>query len=133
LEGVAGHVVFQKASASSLPFEEGAFDTVVSNLVFHEVSDVKDRKELLHEHCESQEGRGLRLSGSLPVEAGVWRARGLVGRHARLGDRASGADPDLRPGVHPEAIAAALHGWRPGDTEGHEVTEAGGGDGPLAV
>ena len=49
LEGVAGHVVFQKASASSLPFEEGAFDTVVSNLVFHEVSDVKDRKELLHE------------------------------------------------------------------------------------
>jgi ubiquinone/menaquinone biosynthesis C-methylase UbiE len=42
-------VSFQKASASALPFVEGYFDAVVSNLVFHEVSDSKDKRELIRE------------------------------------------------------------------------------------
>jgi SAM-dependent methyltransferase len=49
IEGVAGRVVFERASASSLPFDEGAFDVVVSNLVFHEVRDVRDKKKLIKE------------------------------------------------------------------------------------
>lgn len=49
IEGVAGRVVFERASAASLPFDEGAFDVVVSNLVFHEVRDVRDKKELIEE------------------------------------------------------------------------------------
>jgi len=49
IEGVAERVVFQKASASKLPFEDGAFDAAVSNLVFHEVGDTKDKRELIHE------------------------------------------------------------------------------------
>jgi SAM-dependent methyltransferase len=49
MEGVAGRVTFQKASASKLPFEDGYFNAVVSNLVFHEVSDTKDKRDLIRE------------------------------------------------------------------------------------
>jgi SAM-dependent methyltransferase len=49
MEGVAGRVTFQKASASKLPFEDGYFDSVVSNFVFHEVSDTKDKREVIRE------------------------------------------------------------------------------------
>jgi len=47
--GVAGRTDFQKASASALPFEDGFFDAAVSNFVFHEVSDAKDKRELIRE------------------------------------------------------------------------------------
>lgn len=43
IEGVEDHVKFQRASASNLPFKDGEFDVVVSNFVFHEVRDVKDK------------------------------------------------------------------------------------------
>jgi len=49
IEGVAERVTFQKASASALPFEDGCFDMVASNLVFHTVSDVKDKREVIKE------------------------------------------------------------------------------------
>jgi ubiquinone/menaquinone biosynthesis C-methylase UbiE len=49
IEGVNERVTFQKASAVSLPFEEGHFDAAVSNFVFHEVSDARDKRELVRE------------------------------------------------------------------------------------
>jgi SAM-dependent methyltransferase len=49
IEGVADRVTFQKASASALPFGDGYFDAVVSNLVFHEVRDSSDKREVVHE------------------------------------------------------------------------------------
>ena len=49
IEGVADRVTFQKASAAVLPFDDGSMDVVVSNLVFHEVSGVKDKRELIRE------------------------------------------------------------------------------------
>jgi SAM-dependent methyltransferase len=49
IEGVAERVTFDRASASSLPFDDEAFDLVVSNVVFHEVRDVRDKKELIKE------------------------------------------------------------------------------------
>jgi ubiquinone/menaquinone biosynthesis C-methylase UbiE len=49
LEGVAERVSFQKASASALPFEDDYFDAVVSNLVFHEVSDSADKRNVIRE------------------------------------------------------------------------------------
>lgn len=49
IEGVAERVVFQKASASALPFDDGVFDVAVSNLVFHEVSGVRDKKNVIKE------------------------------------------------------------------------------------
>ncbi len=48
-EAVSDRVVFQKASASSLPFGDGFFDAAVSNLCFHEVSDTKNKRELIRE------------------------------------------------------------------------------------
>ena len=47
--GVSDRVDFQHGSASSLPFDDDTFDLVVSNLVFHEVQDVKDKRIPLHE------------------------------------------------------------------------------------
>ena len=47
--GVADRVAFEKASASALPFEDGAFDAAVSNLVFHEVADTADKREVIRE------------------------------------------------------------------------------------
>jgi ubiquinone/menaquinone biosynthesis C-methylase UbiE len=41
--------VFQQASASALPYEDGAFDLAVSNLVFHEVKDSADKREVIRE------------------------------------------------------------------------------------
>ncbi|HXZ89824.1 MAG TPA: class I SAM-dependent methyltransferase, partial [Candidatus Dormibacteraeota bacterium] len=49
IEKVSDHVIFQKASASSLPFADKYFDAVVSNLVFHEVRDVADKREVVRE------------------------------------------------------------------------------------
>ena len=49
VEGVSKRIVFQKASASSLPFKNSTFDAVVSNLVFHEVRDCKDRLQPIRE------------------------------------------------------------------------------------
>ena len=49
LEGVSERVTFQKASASRLPFNDERFDAVVSNFVFHEVSDTKDKRDLIRE------------------------------------------------------------------------------------
>jgi SAM-dependent methyltransferase len=49
IEGVGDRVVFQSASASSLPFDDEVFDLAISNLTFHEVSDIKDKKEAIKE------------------------------------------------------------------------------------
>ena len=49
IEGVAGRTAFERASASSLPFDEETFDIVVSNLVFHEVRDTRDKRRLINE------------------------------------------------------------------------------------
>jgi SAM-dependent methyltransferase len=48
-EGVGGRVVFQKASASKLPFADEYFDAAVSNLCFHEVADSKNKREVIRE------------------------------------------------------------------------------------
>ena len=48
-EGVNERTVFQKASASKLPYDDGFFDAVVSNFCFHEVSDSKDKREVIRE------------------------------------------------------------------------------------
>ena len=48
-EGVADRVLFVRGDAASLPFEDEAFDLVVSNLVFHEVRGIRDKKRLVKE------------------------------------------------------------------------------------
>ena len=48
IEGVADRVSFQRASAVSLPFEDGEYDFVISNFVFHSVR-VVDKISLIKE------------------------------------------------------------------------------------
>ena len=48
-EGVADRVEFRRASAARLPFGDGTFDVVVSNLVFHEVRDTADKTLVITE------------------------------------------------------------------------------------
>src|SRR5262245_22433361 len=47
--GVAERTRFQKASASKLPFEDGAFDAAISHFVFHEVADAPDKRAVIRE------------------------------------------------------------------------------------
>ncbi len=49
IEGVGDRVVFQKANAESLPFDDGYFDAVVSNFVFHMVGTAKDKRGVVRE------------------------------------------------------------------------------------
>ena len=49
IAGVKERVFFKKASAASLPFEGEFFDVTVSNFVFHEVRDIKDKKDAIKE------------------------------------------------------------------------------------
>ncbi len=49
IEGVEKRVSFQKASAARLPFKDEYFDAAVSNLVFHEVGESRDKREVIQE------------------------------------------------------------------------------------
>jgi len=49
IESVDGRTEFQQASASKLPFADGTFDLVVSNLTFHEVKDSKSKLDVVKE------------------------------------------------------------------------------------
>jgi len=48
-QGVGERVIFERASAAALPFEDGSFAAVVSNLCFHEVRGVRDKREVVKE------------------------------------------------------------------------------------
>jgi ubiquinone/menaquinone biosynthesis C-methylase UbiE len=48
IEGVSSRVSFERASAVDLPFENGEFDAVLSNFVFHSIK-FQDRTQLIAE------------------------------------------------------------------------------------
>jgi SAM-dependent methyltransferase len=48
-ESVDKQIEFKQGCASSLPFEDNTFDLAISNLVFHEVKDTKDKRLLIKE------------------------------------------------------------------------------------
>ena len=48
-QGVGERTTFLQESAIDLPFADGSFAAVVSNLCFHEVRDARDKRELLRE------------------------------------------------------------------------------------
>jgi len=62
-EGVADLIVFQKGSASNLPFKDGEFDAIVSNFVYHEVRDTRDKRKLINESL-----RVLKKGGSFSLQ-----------------------------------------------------------------
>lgn len=49
IAGAADRVRFQKGDAAALPFANNTFDVAISNLTFHEVQSVADKKVVLQE------------------------------------------------------------------------------------
>ncbi|MBD3109608.1 class I SAM-dependent methyltransferase [Bacillus sp. AGMB 02131] len=49
IEGVSDQIVFLKASAAELPFNDNEFDIIVSCLTFHEVKDSENKTEVIKE------------------------------------------------------------------------------------
>ena len=49
IEGVAARTQFRRASAADLPFADGQFDAAISNLVFHEVMDAGNKRDVVKE------------------------------------------------------------------------------------
>jgi len=49
IEGVSSRTSFQKTSACKLPFNDEEFDAIVSNFVFHEVRNTKDKTKAIKE------------------------------------------------------------------------------------
>lgn len=49
IEGVPDRTTFQQASAAALPFEDESFEAVISNFVFHEVKEVRDKRGVIKE------------------------------------------------------------------------------------
>lgn len=56
---VGDRITFTKASASQLPFEDETFDLVISNMVFHEVADAKNKREVIREALRPLKKGGL--------------------------------------------------------------------------
>ena len=48
-EGVGNRTSYARASASKIPYPDESFDLVVSNMVFHEVADTRDKRALILE------------------------------------------------------------------------------------
>ena len=59
IAGVAERTSFQKDSAAKLPSADESFDAVVSNFVFHEVQDVKDKRAVIKEALRVLKKDGL--------------------------------------------------------------------------
>lgn len=49
IAGVSDRIEFKQGSALSLPFDDDTYDLVVSNLVFHEIQEIKDKRVPLRE------------------------------------------------------------------------------------
>ncbi len=58
-ENVSDRIIFTKASASALPFDDETFDAVISNMVFHEVADTKDKRDVIKEALRPLKKGGL--------------------------------------------------------------------------
>lgn len=96
--GVADRVRFDRASAAALPFDDGAFDAVVSHFVFHEVRDGGGPRAALAEAIRVLRPGGVlavqdmfldrRLYGRIEDLLDSLRAQGLAEVHfSRLSDR----------------------------------------------
>lgn len=72
IEGVAERVVFQKASAAALPFDDAAFDQVVSHFVFHEVADAADKREVIREALRVLRPGGTFAFQDMFLDAGLY-------------------------------------------------------------
>jgi len=96
-EGLAGRAQFVRGSASDIPAELGEFDSVVSCLTFHEVSDVDDKTVSLTQALGRLKPGGtfafIDLFGDSKaypapgaIAAAITQAGGTIREHAALSD-----------------------------------------------
>ena len=78
-EGVADHVELKTADMRELPFADGSFDLIVSNVAIHNISDAAGRERAINEAW-----RVLRPGGRLLI-ADISNARQYQHRLAALG------------------------------------------------
>jgi SAM-dependent methyltransferase len=78
VEGVAARMDFRKASASALPFKDDQFDLAVSNFVFHEVHDTKDKRDVIKEAL-----RVVKKGGTF-VFQDLFKVKGIYGNTDEL-------------------------------------------------
>lgn len=71
--GVSERVSFRQASAAELPFADESYDAVVSNLCFHEVRGVRDKREVVREAL-----RVLEPGGAFAFQD-LFRSKGAYG------------------------------------------------------
>jgi arsenite methyltransferase len=88
IEGVEGHVEIRDGDLRDLPFGDGYFDVVLSNLVLHNLHDREEREAALRELA-----RVLKPGGRLTI-VDIWD----TGEYARV-LRESGMEDVLRSGL----------------------------------
>lgn len=70
IEGVADRTHFQYASAAVLPFADGHFDAAISNFVFHEVRDAKNKRDVVKEALRVvKKGGSFAFQDLFPIKA----------------------------------------------------------------
>jgi ubiquinone/menaquinone biosynthesis C-methylase UbiE len=72
IAGIADRITFQKASAAKLPFPDGSFDVALSNFVFHEVQDAKDKRDVVKEALRVLSKGGLFIFQDLFLLKGIY-------------------------------------------------------------
>ena len=87
IEDVANRMNFQKASATALPFEDEHFDAAVRNLVFHEVGDVINKRELLREALRVVKRGGAFAFQDLFLSFSIGSCRSGTNRCSFVGER----------------------------------------------
>ena len=100
VEGIGDHLEFQKASASELPFPDESFNLAVNNLVFHEVSQVKDKRQLVREGLRVvRKGGHFAFQDPFLIEA-YYGKPGAIHQHwskAGASARWNSSKPAMRP------------------------------------
>jgi SAM-dependent methyltransferase len=114
IEGVAERVTFQKASAAALPFPDDQFDLAVSNLVFHEVGGVKDKKVLLREALRVVKPGGKFVFQDLFLWKRIYgEPDELIAAIRSWGGQECQPDRYQPVDLHPCGLETTLHGWDP--------------------
>lgn len=121
-EGVEDRLSFDKASASSLPFGDGSFDVVVSNLVFHEVADMKDKWEVIREALRVVKKGGLFVFQDFFLLKSMYGDPGELAATVRSwGIKKGRVRQDKRIAFHTDLAQVALHGGENRDYNGGEI------------
>ena len=115
-------MTFQKATASKLPFNNEHFDAAVSNLVFHEVSDTADKREVIKEALRAvKKGGKFAFQDEFLMKRMYGSTDDLIKFVQSLGVAKVEFVEDSRRAVHPASYEIAVHVGRHGHDRRREM------------